>query len=186
MQSSAQSPVPGAGRRLLWIGLLTVATLLMTGVFACAVPFAALAAIAAFDTKRNDGLLLIGAVWLANQVYGFTVLGYPHEAQAYAWGVTMGVGAVIAYYAARAAVATVAPKGALLAVAVALPVAFAAYEAAIYVGTLVLTRGEGAFNTDVVAYVALVEVVAFLGLMIAHRLAVAVGMVQPNAVEGAV
>jgi hypothetical protein len=180
MQSSAN----GAERRLLWIGFLTVATLLMTGVFACAVPFAALAALAAFDTERRDGLLLIGAVWLANQIYGFTVLGYPHEVQAYYWGLTMGIGAVIAYYAARGVVAYVKPMGALVAVFSALPVAFLAYEAAIYVGSLVLTNGEGAFNTDVVAYVTLVEVVAFLALLIAHRLAVAVGWVEPNAIEG--
>lgn len=59
-----------------------MATVLMSGVFACAVPFAALAALAAFDSERRDGLLLIGAVWLVNQVYGFAVLGYPIEAQA--------------------------------------------------------------------------------------------------------
>jgi hypothetical protein len=181
-----QSNANGAERRLLWIGLLTAATLLMTGVFACAVPFAALAAIAAFDTERRDGLLLIGAVWLANQVYGFTVLGYPHEAQAYAWGVTMGIGAVISYYAARAVVSALAAKGALIAVLAALPVAFVAYEAVLYVATQFLTRGEGAFNTDVVAYVSLVEVVAFVALLIAHRLAVAVGLVERNVVEGAV
>jgi hypothetical protein len=182
MQSSAN----GAERRLLWIGLLTVATLLVTGVFACAVPFAALAALAAFDTERRDGLLLIGAVWLANQVYGFAVLGYPHEAQTYYWGLTMGLGAVAAYYAARTVVAALAPKGALLALVAALPVAFAAYEGVIYLGTRVLSHGEGAFNTGVVAYVALVEVVAFLALLITHRLAVAAGLVEPNAVEGAV
>lgn len=177
MESSAN----GAGRRLLWIGLLTAATLMMTGVFACAVPFAALAALAAFDTERNDGLLLIGAVWLANQAYGFLVLGYPHEAQAYAWGVTMGIGAVIAYYAARAAISMIAPQNKLIAVLAALPIAFAAYEAVIYVATQFLSRGEGAFNTDVVLYVGTVEVVAFLALLVAHRLAVAVGLVAPNA-----
>ncbi len=182
MQSSAHS----AERRLLWIGLLTAATLLMTGVFACAVPFAALAALAAFDTDRRDGLLLIGAVWLANQIYGFTVLGYPHEAQAYYWGLTMGIGAVAAYYAARAVVGALAPQGPLLFVVAALPVAFAAYEAVIYLGTLVLTQGEGAFNANVVAYVGLVEVVAFLALLIAHRLGVSVGLVAPNAVERAI
>ena len=180
MQSSAN----GAERRLLWIGLLTAATLLLTGVFACAVPFAALAALAAFDTERRDGLLLIGAVWLANQIYGFTVLGYPHEAQAYYWGLAMGLGAVAGYYAARTVVSTLAPQGALLAIVAALPVAFAAYEAVLFLGTLVLSHGEGAFRTDVVAYVALVEAVAFLALLITHRLAVAAGLVAPNAVEG--
>ena len=181
-----QTAANGAEHRLLWIGFLTAATLLMTGVFACAVPFAALAALAALDTDRRDGLLLIGAVWLANQVYGFTVLGYPHEAQAYYWGLTMGIGAVAAYYVARAVVAAVAPHGALLAVGAALAVAFAVYEAAIFVGSLVLSNGEGAFNTDVVAYVGLVEVVAFLALLITHRLAVAAGFVEPNAIERAV
>jgi hypothetical protein len=83
-------------------------------------------------------------------------------------------------------VRTLAPKGALLALFAALPVAFLAYEAAIYAGTLLLSHGEGAFNTDVVFYVALVEVVAFLALLIAHRLAVAAGLIEANAVERAV
>jgi hypothetical protein len=181
-----QSSSTGAERRLLWIGFLTVATLLMTGVFACAVPFAALAALAAFDTERRDGVLLIGAVWLANQVYGFTVLGYPHEAQAYYWGLTMLIAAVSGYYAARAAIVALAPNGALWAVVAALPAAFITYEAVLYVASLVLTNGEGAFNTDVVAYVSIVEAVAFLALLIVHRLAAAVGIVGPNAIERAI
>jgi hypothetical protein len=185
MDRDMQSYAYGAEYRLLWIGFLTVATLLLTGVFACAVPFAALAALAAFDTERRDGLLLIGAVWLANQAYGFTVLGYPHEAQAYAWGLTMGIGAVAAYYAARVVVAALAGRGPLLVAGAALLVAFAVYQAAIYIGTLVLSHGEGAFNRDVVAYVALVEVVAFLALLVTHRLAVAAGFLAPNAVERA-
>jgi len=54
------------------------------------------------------------------------------------------------------------------------------------VASLVLTNGEGAFKTDVVAYVSLVEAVAFLALLIVHRLAAAVGIVEPNAVERAI
>ncbi len=68
----------------------------------------------------------------------------------------------------------------------ALPVAFLAYEAVLYAASLVLSNGEGAFNTDVVAYVTLVEVVAFLALLIVHRLAVAAGLLEPNAVERAI
>jgi|EndMetStandDraft_8_1072994.scaffolds.fasta_scaffold106989_2 hypothetical protein len=180
-----QSSAIGTERRLLWIGFLTVATVLMSGVFACAVPFAALAALAALDTERRDGLLLIGAVWLANQAYGFTVLGYPMEAQAYYWGLAIGLGAVTAYYAARAVVSTVAASGALVAAVAALGAAFVAYEAVLYVASLVLSHGEGAFNTDVVAYVALVEAVAFTALLIVHRLAAGAGLVEPNAIESA-
>jgi hypothetical protein len=179
-----QTSATGADRRLLWIGLLTIATLLMSGVFACAVPFAALAALAAFDTDRRDGLLLIGAVWLVNQVYGFAVLGYPMEAQAYYWGLAMGAGAVAAYYAARWAISALKSYGPLMAVVAALPVAFAAYQAVLYAASLVLSNGEGAFKADVVAYVALVEAVAFVALLITHRLAASAGLVEPNAVEG--
>jgi hypothetical protein len=179
MQSSAK----GTERRLLWIGFLAVATLLATGALACAIPFAALAALAALDTKHNDGVWLVGAVWLANQIYGFTVLGYPMEGQALAWGVLMGVGAIAAYYAARAAVVATSPYGFVATLLAALPTAFLVYEAALFVGTLVLPRGEGAFNYDVLVYVSVLEVSAFIVLLVAHRLAVASGLVAPNAIE---
>ena len=108
------------------------------------------------------------------------------EAQAYYWGIAIGLGAVAAYYAARAVISALSPSGALVPVIAVLPVAFLAYEAVLYVASLVLPHGEGAFNTDVVAYVTLVEVIAFLALLIVHRLAVGAGLVEPNAVEGAV
>jgi len=180
MESSANGM-----KRLLWIGFLTVATLLATGVFACAIPFAALAALAALDTKHNDGVWLVGAVWLANQVYGFAVLGYPMEMQAYGWGLFMGIGAIAAYYAARAAVSFAQPYGFLAMLLASLPTAFLAYEAALFVGTLVLPRGEGAFNYDVMVYVTTVEAIAFVALLIAHRIAVATGLIGPNAIERA-
>ena len=100
-------------------------------------------------------------------------------------GLAIGLGAVAAYYAARAVVSALAPSGALLAVISALPVAFLAYEAVLYVASLAPPYGEGAFNTGVVAYVALVEVLAFLALLIVHRLAVGAGLVELNAVESA-
>jgi hypothetical protein len=181
-----QASTGGAERRLIWIGFLTVATLLATGVFACAIPFAALAALAALDTEHNDGPLLIGAVWLANQVYGFTVLGYPIEAQAIGWGLFMGVGAIAGYYAARAAVSALSPYGTVAMLLGSLLTAFLVYEAALFVGTLVLPRGEGAFNYDVMTYVSTVEVIAFIVLLIAHRVAVATGLIGRNAVERAV
>jgi hypothetical protein len=64
--------------------------------------------------------------------------------------------------------------------------AFLVYEAALFVGTLVLPRGEGAFNYDVLTYVSTVEVIAFIALLIAHRLAVATGLIGRNVVERAV
>lgn len=173
-------------RDVLWIALLTVASVLATGVFACALPFAALAAVAALDSDRTDGMLLLGTIWLTNQVIGFGFLGYPLEAQAFAWGLAMGLGALAAYFAARACVAPLAPYGVVAVIGVALPVAFLAYQVVLYAAGMFLPNGEGAFTYGVLAYVGLVEVVAYIVLLTVHRLAVSAGFLAPNIVEGAV
>jgi hypothetical protein len=182
MQLSAR----GTERSVLWIALLTVASALATGVFACAVPFAALAAVAALDSDRTDGILLLGTIWLTNQVIGFGFLGYPLEAQAFAWGLAMGLGTLAAYFAARACVAALAPYGVAAVIVAALPVAFLAYQAVLYAAGMLLPNGEGAFSHSVLAYVGLVEIAAYIVLLTVHRLAVSAGLLGPNAVEGAV
>jgi hypothetical protein len=98
----------------------------------------------------------------------------------------MGLGTLAAYFAARACVAAVAPYGAVAVAAATLPVAFLAYQAVLYTSGLLLPNGEDAFSPGVLAYVALVEVMAYLVLLSAHRLAVSAGLLGPNAVEGAV
>jgi hypothetical protein len=182
MQAAARS----TERNLLWIALLTVATVLATGVFACAVPFAALAAVAALDSDRADGILLLGTIWLTNQVVGFGFLGYPLEAQAFAWGLAMGLGTLAAYFAARVCIDALAPYGVVAVIGSALPIAFLAYQAVLYAAGMLLPNGEGAFTYAVLAYVGLVEVVAYIVLLTARRLAVSAGLLGPNAVEGAV
>ena len=182
MQAAARS----TERNLLWIALLTIATVLATGIFACAVPFAALAAVAALDSDRADGILLLGTIWLTNQVVGYGFLGYPLEAQAFGWGLAMGLGTLAAYFAARVCVAALSPYGVVAVVGSALPIAFLAYQAVLYAAGMLLPNGEGAFTYAVVAYVGLVEVVAYIVLLTAHRLAVSAGLLGPNAVEGGI
>ncbi|MBI1649153.1 hypothetical protein [Hyphomicrobium sulfonivorans] len=172
-------------KRMMWFLFLVAASIVATTVFACAFPFAAVAALAALDTEYEDGAWLVGASWLANQAYGFGVLGYPLELQAFGWGLFMGAGAIAGYYAARAIVLALKPYGMIAMLAAALPVAFLVYQAGIYAGTLVLTHGEGAFLYDVVQYVATVEVIAFAVLLVVHRIAFAAGFVTPNAIERA-
>lgn len=180
-----QSSSGGNERSVLWIALLTLASALATGVFACAVPFAALAAAAALHSDRSYGIVLLGIIWLTNQVIGFGFLGYPLEAQAFAWGLGMGLGTLAAYFAARACAAAVAPYGVVAVVVAALPVAFLAYQAVLSVSGLVLPNGEDAFSPGVLAYVGFVEIVAYVVLLAVHRLAVSAGWLEPNAVESA-
>jgi hypothetical protein len=67
-----------------------------------------------------------------------------------------------------------------------LPVAFLAYQAVLYAAGLVLPNGEGAFSYPVLAYVGLVEVVGYIVMLTARRLAVSAGLLGPNAVDGAI
>lgn len=171
-----------AERRWLWIGLLAVASVLLSGMFACATPFAALAALAALDINRRDGLFLVGAIWIANQIWGYAVLGYPHDATTAGWGLAIGAGAVVAFLCARAAVAALPHKPLLVAVS-ALVVAFIAYEAVLYGASFVLGDGHGAFTAPVIGRLAAIDAIAFVVLLGAHRLAVAVRLVERNAIE---
>lgn len=170
-------------RRLLWIGLLTAVSVVLSGVYACATPFAALGALAAIDGNRRDGLLLIVIVWLANQIVGFGFLGYPQEPQAYAWGIAILAAAIVGFLAARTLVATLAPMNALATVGSAFLIAFIGYQLGLYAATFVLPSSPGAFSYAVVSYVATINAIAFVALLALHWLASVVGLVRPNAIE---
>ena len=70
--------------RGLWAMLLIAGSVVLSAKFSCATPFAALATLAALGMKRTEGLVLVLAVWAANQIVGYGFLGYPHEHQSYA------------------------------------------------------------------------------------------------------
>ncbi|HWX14176.1 MAG TPA: hypothetical protein VNY06_04850 [Methylocella sp.] len=65
-------------RRLFWMGSLILLSVAFSLGFSCAVPLAPFATIGALT-------VLIGAVWLANQMTGFALLHYPLERTAFAW-----------------------------------------------------------------------------------------------------
>jgi len=180
---SSTSIEMGFYRNLLWIGLLTLASVVLSGKFACATPFAALATLAALDVQRRDGLLLVAAVWVANQIVGFMFLNYPHEPQAYAWGVAIGAAAVAAYLGARWTLSIVVPFNALFAAVAAFAVGFVAYEAVLLAAGLALS-GSGGFSAEIVQQIATINVVAFAVLLVVHRIAAAVGAIPRNRIEG--
>src|SRR5215510_1160511 len=95
MQQQSRSPL-APWRRFLWLAVLVAASVAFTLGLACAVPLAAFAAAAAFTLPRWDALVLIVAVWLANQLVGFAVLDYPWTASTFAWGAALGAVAILA------------------------------------------------------------------------------------------
>ncbi len=142
-------------------------------VYACATPFAALATLAALKTDRRDTALVIGLVWLANQVIGYGFLQYPWTWDSVAWGAAIGVAAGMALLAAVA----LAPrrKGPF---AISLPFvgAFTAYEFFLYLSSFVLPSEEGAFSLSVVRQIFVVNAVVLVALVIAQWLATLVGL----------
>ena len=169
--------MPIEARRWLWILLLTAASVFVTLGMACATPFAALATLAALHMSRRDGLALIGIAWLADQTVGYGLLGYPRTANSLAWGVILGVGAVVALLAARALADRFRGRGGVLAGGLAFAGAFVAHQAVLFAATAALASGAEAFSLPIVGWVLRVNLLSLAGLLILSRLAVWIGLV---------
>ena len=82
-------------RFALWAATLVSATVVSSFTFACAVPLAGFAAVAALTASRREALLLTGAIWLTNQAMGFLFLHYPTDSMTLFWGGALGVIALL-------------------------------------------------------------------------------------------
>ncbi|PZU09527.1 MAG: hypothetical protein DI605_07510 [Sphingomonas sp.] len=86
---------------MLWIVLLSVASVLGSWALACATPFAALAALAATRMTKRDGIALMIVAWFASQAVGFGIHHYSHSTTPLMWGGAIGTAAVASLFAAR-------------------------------------------------------------------------------------
>ena len=164
-------------RRWLWILLLTAASVFVTLGMVCATPFAALATLAALHMSRRDGFRLIGAAWLADQAIGYGLLGYPRTGSSVAWGLVLGLAAVLALLAASALADRLRARGLFVAGAAAFAGAFVAYQGTLFAATAVLSSGAEAFSLPIAGWVLRVNLLSLAGLLILHRLAVWIGLV---------
>jgi hypothetical protein len=165
-------------RTTTWIVVVTASMIAFSFAFACATPLAAVAALAGSRMSRKDGATLIIAAWLASQLIGYLVLGYPRTGDSYAWGATIGVASLLAGLAAASAARTVrqwqlSPCAALIA-------AFSVYEGALFAATVVLPSCAGAFSPSVIARILAINAGAMVGLVAIHWLAAFVGL-EPHA-----
>ncbi|HEY1798191.1 MAG TPA: hypothetical protein VGG57_18905 [Stellaceae bacterium] len=159
-------------RRLLWAGLLLAASLLFTLGFACAVPFAAFGAIAAMTLPRRDALLVVIALWLVNQIAGFTILHYPWDAMTLAWGPIFGAVAVASTLAARAATR----NGGLVQAALAgFAAAFVVYEGALYIVSATVMGGTEIYTPAIIGRILAINAAGFVALLAASLLITAAG-----------
>ncbi len=160
----------------LWIGLVTIGSVLGSLAFACVAPLAAMATIAGVKMRTREGLALVGAAWLANQLVGYLVLDYPRTWDSFAWGAAIGVGGLAAFVAATLTRHVRLPE--LVAIVAALPAALAAYEATLFAATAVLPSSDAAFSGEAILRILQVNAVSLVALLAAYRAAVILGLLK--------
>ena len=162
-------------RHFLWLAVLVATSIALTLGLACAVPLAAFAAAAALTLPRRDALVLIVAVWLANQLVGFAALDYPPTASTFAWGAALGAVAILATLAGQWAVGHSLGAGRAVGYVAMFLVAFAVYEATLFAISAELLGGTEIYTLAIQGRILAVNAIAFAGLLALHRLAVSVG-----------
>lgn len=161
-------------KSVLWIAIVAVASILFSLALACAMPFAAIAAVAGSFLTRRMAVALTAFAWVANQAVGYLVLDYPRTWDSYAWGAAIGLAAV-------ASVAVVLflrtmLRAPLVTVLAGFLAAFAIYEIVLFAATSVLPSGDGAFSLQVVLQIFWTNALALAGLLALHWCAVSVGL----------
>ncbi|PXW65081.1 hypothetical protein C7450_101844 [Chelatococcus asaccharovorans] len=160
-----------------WIAFIAAVSVAFSMALACAIPFAAIATIAGTRMPVVGAIVLTGAAWLANQLVGYLILGYPITWDSLAWGAMIGISALAAT-GVVVAVKNGAPST-FAALTGGFVAAFATYEAVLYGATAFLPSGDAAFSFAVVIGIAWTNILALTGLLVLHRLAIAIGLLAP-------
>ncbi|MCF4167379.1 hypothetical protein L2U69_17145 [Zavarzinia compransoris] len=171
------SGLSARARSLIWIGFIAAASTAFSLVLACATPFAALAAVSALNLSRRDATVAVFTAWIANQAIGFGLLGYPHDALTYAWGVVIGIGALLSLGGAVAAADLLRGRAAVLRGIAGFAVAFIVWQGALHASAFVIGSGEAAFTFEIIAYVLQMNVLALAILAVLHQAAIALGVI---------
>jgi hypothetical protein len=172
---NAETPMPLLA---VWIALVAALTVGGSLAFACAAPLAAIAALASLTMRRVEGVALVVTAWLANQLVGFGILGYPLDSSTIGWGGAIGAAAVAGFLAAQWAVRLNVPS--LFRLGLALVVSYAVYEIVLFTYGVAVGSSVAAFTPEIVARIFLINAIAFAGLLALHRAAVALSLLpQP-------
>lgn len=162
----------------LWIALVALLTVAGSFVFACVAPLAAIAALAASTMRRGEGLALVVAAWLANQLVGFALLSYPLDASTIGWGLAIGAATACGYLAAS--LVTAARLSTFVRTLGAFVMAFAVYQAVLYVYGIAVGDSGETFTPAMIGNIFLINAVGFAGFLALHRAGVALSVLRPS------
>ncbi len=161
MRDATDTPLAGF-RATAWPIILTAGVTIGSLAYACIFPFVAFAVVCAATMSARAALRTVGAVWLLNQAIGYGVLGYPHTADSFGWGLAIVVAALAATVVA---IAIVGQRGLVATRLVAAGVAgFAAYEGLLFAYAHV-AGGLETFSSDIVGLIARGDALWLVGLV---------------------
>jgi len=166
-----------SNRRLegvLWPALLAVAAVGGSLAFACILPFAALAALAAETQRPRAALATLTLIWAANQAVGFAFLDYPRDASTMLWGLAILVAALLATCAACFVVARLDHMRRWQRLGLAFLAAFAVYELAL-LGPSLFTGESANFVPALMLDLALLDAAWLAGLVVLHEILARLG-----------
>lgn len=175
--SLALSTLPTTNRRVIWAATVIAASNMLSFGWACALPLAGFAAVAALTTARREALLLTGAVWFANQAVGFLFLHYPTDAMTLFWGGALGV---IAMLSCESAGLLARRFPGLTGGLAAFLAAFVVYESLVLAVTALTGPGVDHFDAPVVTRLFLINLGAFAALMMVKAVGAAVANRDPS------
>jgi hypothetical protein len=158
---------PSRSSTVAWAAALGLATLAGTLATACMTPFVALAVMAASTMPRSRAVITVAAVWLTNQVLGFTLEHYPLTSSTFAWGASIGFAAVAVAMVAN----LMTDRGRLSAMRTlgAFAVGFVIYEVILFAVAHV-AGGLATFTPSIIALIGRNEAEWLVGLFAIHLL----------------
>lgn len=152
-----------AGIGFAWPATLAFATIVGSLAIACMMPFVALAVMTAATMPLRRAIATMTAIWFANQLLGFTVLGFPWTAYAFGWGGALGAASIMSVVVARHLVAGTNDL-VVARLTAAFAVTFATYEALLF-GFATIVGGRDMFTPGIVAQIAVNDALWFAGLL---------------------
>ena len=129
------------------------------------------------STGKTRSPLLVALVWLANQGVGFGILHYPWTMDSLAWGVGLGIVALLSTLAAEFGAKRFITFNGILASTAAFLSAFGVYEGLLFIASMIFQSGVEAYAPAIVARIFAINAAAFIGLHVVNSLGVSVGFI---------
>ncbi len=128
----------------LWFYVLLGTATASNLVYYCTAPLVGVGTIAGSTVSRRKAIAVVLCMWCFNQFLGFTVRDYPYTPSTFAWGIVMGVGAILAVLLSTVKLSSVRkqPGGSYIWFLASLLLGYGIYELILWISSFALGGTE--------------------------------------------